>query len=160
MGRPSSSARRRRAVVVARRRRAELARPRVVARQGQGRAAPRMTWTRDKAAADKRAELPVAAYKAEVVALCGARGAVVITGDAGCGKSTQVPQYVMDGVGEDAWGRKPRVLVTQPRRCAAVAVARRVAAERGEAVGASVGYHVSERASTAATTAPRPSAST
>ncbi|KAH8064966.1 hypothetical protein JL722_1856 [Aureococcus anophagefferens] len=111
--------------------------------KGKGRAAPRMTWTRDKAAADKRAELPVAAYKAEVVALCGARGAVVITGDAGCGKSTQVPQYVMDGVGEDAWGRKPRVLVTQPRRCAAVAVARRVAAERGEAVGASVGYHVS-----------------
>ena len=33
---------------------------------GKGRAAPRMTWTRDKAAADKRAELPVAAYKAEV----------------------------------------------------------------------------------------------
>ena len=121
--------------------------------KGKGRAAPRMTWTRDKAAADKRAELPVAAYKAEVVALCGARGAVVITGDAGCGKSTQVPQYVMDGVGEDAWGRKPRVLVTQPRRCAAVAVARRVAAERGEAVGSgAVGYSIRLETKTCAST--------
>ena len=68
-----------------------------------------------------------------------------MTGEAGCGKSTQIPQYLMDSVEirTSCDGQSARVLVTQPRRAAAISVARRVAAERGEAVGASVGYHVS-----------------
>ena len=108
--------------------------------RGRGRGATR-TWTRDKTAADRREALPVTQFKKQIVDLVAANRAVVITGEAGCGKSTQVPQYIIDAPRPDS-EREPRVLVTQPRRVAAVSVARRVAAERGEAIGQSVGYHV------------------
>ena len=108
--------------------------------RGRGRGATR-TWTRDKTAADRREALPVTQFKKQIVELVAANRAVVITGEAGCGKSTQVPQYIIDAPRPDS-EREPRVLVTQPRRVAAVSVARRVAAERGEAIGQSVGYHV------------------
>lgn len=108
--------------------------------RGRGRGGAK-TWTRDKAASSKRDSLPVMQFKQQIVDLVEANRAIVITGEAGCGKSTQVPQYIIDAVRPDG-AREPRVLVTQPRRVAAVSVARRVAAERGEAVGQSVGYHV------------------
>ena len=66
----------------------------------------------------------------------------LVAGATGCGKSTQVPQMILDGIQQEGSGR--HVWVTQPRRVAAVALAERVAWERGEEVGASVGYHVSE----------------
>ena len=65
---------------------------------------------------------------------------VLIRGETGCGKTTQVPQYLLDA----AWqqGQACRVLCTQPRRISAVSVADRVAVERGESVGDSVGYTI------------------
>ena len=61
----------------------------------------------------------------------------IVSGDTGCGKSTQVPQIIMDH------DPKAVVLCTQPRRLAAIALAQRVAAERGEEIGDSVGYRIS-----------------
>ena len=52
----------------------------------------------------------------------------------------QVPQFILDHM-LDA-GRPGKVVVTQPRRLAAVSVATRVSQERGERLGESVGYHV------------------
>jgi len=49
---------------------------------------------------------------------------VVLTGETGSGKTTQIPQYL---AAECGW--KGRIGVTQPRRVAAVSVARRVAEE-------------------------------
>ena len=64
----------------------------------------------------------------------------MIVGDTGCGKSTQVPKILLDQVGG-------RVLCTQPRRLAVVAVASRVAEELGEELGGSVvGYHIGQDA--------------
>ena len=61
----------------------------------------------------------------------------IVSGDTGCGKSTQVPQIIMEH------DPKAVVICTQPRRLAAIALAQRVAAERGEEIGSSVGYRIS-----------------
>lgn len=82
-----------------------------------------------------RAALPIAAYRDAIVAAVRQHPAVVIAGDTGCGKSTQVPQYLV------AAGFS-RVACTQPRRISAVSLARRVAHETLNAYGDGVGYQV------------------
>jgi small subunit ribosomal protein S24e len=54
----------------------------------------------------------------------------------------QVPQFLLDELIDRADGRGGSIVVTQPRRLAAIAVAQRVAEERGEVLGDSVGYQV------------------
>lgn len=52
----------------------------------------------------------------------------------------QIAQFLLD---ECSINEEPcRIFCTQPRRLAAIAVAERVAAERGESVGQTVGYHI------------------
>ena len=65
---------------------------------------------------------------------------VVLTGETGCGKTTQVPQFILD---DAAVSKTPCwIICTQPRRVAATSVAERVAAEWGETIGNTVGYNV------------------
>jgi len=93
-----------------------------------------------------RAALPVAAIQADLLAALDAHDVVVVGGDTGCGKTTQVPQFLLDAAIEKGTGGGTRILITQPRRIAAVSVADRVAAERGQpppgAPGGVVGHHV------------------
>lgn len=65
---------------------------------------------------------------------------VIIEGPTGCGKTTQVPQWILD---DSYKNRRPcKIVVTQPRRIAAISIAKRVAQERGWNVGGIVGYQV------------------
>ncbi len=64
----------------------------------------------------------------------------MISGDTGSGKTTQTPQYILEHFSDTQ--RPVRILCTQPRRIAAIAVAERVAAERGEPLGGTVGYQI------------------
>lgn len=61
----------------------------------------------------------------------------IVVGPTGCGKSTQVPSFLLDSLGGP-------ILVTQPRRLAVVAVSTRVAEERNVVLGEEVGYHVGQ----------------
>jgi len=87
-----------------------------------------------------RHNLPIASYREEIVSAVRNNQVVLIAGETGCGKTTQVPQYLL----EDAWyrGEGCRVVCTQPRRISAMSVAERVAAERGENIGENVGYTI------------------
>ena len=68
--------------------------------------------------------------------------ASVVSGATGCGKTTQVPQFVFEEAIRDGRGGECSVIITQPRRLSAIAVAERVAQERCERVGDTVGYSI------------------
>lgn len=67
---------------------------------------------------------------------------IVVSGETGCGKTTQLPQYILESEIAAGRGAACSIICTQPRRISAVSVAERVAAERGEELGESVGYQV------------------
>ena len=81
-------------------------------------------------------DLPVADIVADVVA-ASRGGAVVVTAPPGSGKTTLVPAAVLDDVVPPG-----RVVLLQPRRLAARAVAHRIARLRGVPLGGEVGYQV------------------
>lgn len=80
----------------------------------------------------KKNILPIDAFKDEILESVKKNPVTVITAETGAGKSTQVPQYLLEE-GYD-------IVVTQPRRLAARSVATRVAQELGEKIGATIGY--------------------
>ncbi|KAF6174779.1 hypothetical protein GIB67_031303 [Kingdonia uniflora] len=67
---------------------------------------------------------------------------IVISGETGCGKTTQLPQYVLESEIQSGRGAFCSIICTQPRRISAMAVSERVSTERGEPIGDSVGYKV------------------
>ncbi|KAK4750366.1 hypothetical protein SAY87_027815 [Trapa incisa] len=79
--------------------------------------------------------LPIMALKKKIVEKILENRVTLIVGETGCGKSSQVPQFLLDE------NIKP-ILCTQPRRFAVVAVARMVAKARNCELGEEVGYHI------------------
>lgn len=90
------------------------------------------------AASSHAASLPIYAHKKEIVDAVWQNKVVVLVGETGSGKTTQVPQFLY----EAGFASKGAICVTQPRRIAAISVANRVAFEMGVTVGGLVGYHV------------------
>ncbi|KAG9332603.1 hypothetical protein JZ751_014701 [Albula glossodonta] len=87
----------------------------------------------------QRQKLPVFKHRNHILYLVESYQTVVIVGETGCGKSTQIPQYLL----EAGWAAEGKVIgVTQPRRVAAISVASRVAEERGALLGHEVGYTI------------------
>lgn len=86
---------------------------------------------------DPRIRLPVDEVLPEVTAALRDHGAVVLHAPPGSGKTTRVPQALVDDLGGEG-----EIVVLEPRRVAARAAARRVASERGSEVGAEVGFQV------------------
>ncbi|XP_071443842.1 dosage compensation regulator mle isoform X2 [Hetaerina americana] len=90
----------------------------------------------------KRRELPVYNSMSVIMEAINENPVVIIRGNTGCGKTTQVCQYILDDYIQSGQGAACNIVVTQPRRISAVSVAERVASERLENLGLSVGYSV------------------
>ena len=108
-----------------------------VFRGGMGRPPPRAASDRF---ASMRWKLPVYQWRGALLEAMEKSQVVVIQGETGCGKTTQVPHYVLEAACE--MGRPCNVVCTQPRRISAIGVASRVADERGEACGRTVGFSI------------------
>ncbi|CAH8448163.1 unnamed protein product [Heterobilharzia americana] len=89
-----------------------------------------------------RSKLPAYQIKEDIVSTVQDNQVVIISGETGCGKTTQVPQFILEDRVSKGNGSVTRIVVTQPRRISAISVAERVAAERGQSIGSSVGYQV------------------
>jgi len=86
--------------------------------------------------------LPVRQRETEIKALVEGHRVVVLTGETGSGKTTQLPQILLDVLRSRGGGRRPLIGHTQPRRLAARSVAARIAEEMGSPLGSQVGYKV------------------
>jgi len=83
-------------------------------------------------------ELPIARYRDAIIGQIQHRQTVVVCGETGSGKSTQLPKLCLAaGLGRFGW-----IGHTQPRRLAARSIAKRLADETGTALGETVGYKI------------------
>ncbi|CAM9454912.1 unnamed protein product [Chrysoparadoxa australica] len=87
----------------------------------------------------QRLSLPITQHRDAILYALEEYRTVVVVGETGCGKTTQIPQYLVEA-GWCVGGRS--VVCTQPRRVAAVTVAARIAEEMGVKLGEQVGYAV------------------
>ena len=129
--------------------------------QGAGHKRPRPPSAPPSSAASSVASrLPIASYRTAIIDAVRRCPVTVLVGETGSGKTTQVPQYLLQAglagpplhvhhTPDASPPSQPRqIVVTQPRRVAAITVARRVASEMGVPIGGSgrdagpVGYSV------------------
>lgn len=83
--------------------------------------------------------LPIFEYKEKILELLKKNQIILIEGETGSGKTTQIPQYLYEnGYCKD----NKKICITQPRRVAAMSVASRVAYEMGVKCGHEVGYSI------------------
>lgn len=91
---------------------------------------------------EARESLPMNEWKDAVLDHVQSHAYSIVIGATGSGKTTQVPQIVLDDAIMQGRGAECDIICTQPRRIAATSVAQRVAEERLERMQASVGYQV------------------
>ncbi|XP_071596127.1 putative ATP-dependent RNA helicase DHX57 isoform X1 [Heliangelus exortis] len=90
----------------------------------------------------ERQKLPAWQERETILDLLENHQVLVVSGMTGCGKTTQIPQFILDASLEGSPGRVANIICTQPRRISAISVAERVAKERAERIGLTVGYQI------------------
>ncbi|XP_021768695.1 probable pre-mRNA-splicing factor ATP-dependent RNA helicase DEAH2 isoform X1 [Chenopodium quinoa] len=93
---------------------------------------------------EKRKSLPVWQQKEEFLKVLHTNQTIVLVGETGSGKTTQIPQFVLEAVELESSDKRKKMMVgcTQPRRVAAMSVSRRVAEEMDVTLGEEVGYSI------------------
>lgn len=101
-----------------------------------------------------RKSLPIYAYREELLNVVKKNYFSIITGDTGSGKTTQIPQYIIESLTNKDFSKEesfeksgikekiPRIVITQPRRVAAIQMAKRVSYEKNFSLGKEVGYTI------------------
>lgn len=104
--------------------------------KGTGEAASE--FAKRKSVKEQRQYLPVFAVREELLRIIRENSVVVVVGETGSGKTTQLTQYLH----EDGYSSRGVIGCTQPRRVAAMSVAKRVSDEMGTRLGEEVGYAI------------------
>ncbi|KAJ3693718.1 hypothetical protein LUZ60_009198 [Juncus effusus] len=93
---------------------------------------------------EKRKDLPIIMMEQEIMEAINENSVVIICGETGCGKTTQVPQFLYEaGYGSSTHPERRGVIgITQPRRVAVLSTAKRVTHELGLKLGKEVGFQV------------------
>ncbi|KAI7902270.1 P-loop containing nucleoside triphosphate hydrolase protein [Cokeromyces recurvatus] len=86
---------------------------------------------------EQRESLPTFDYKNELIDAIREYNILVVIGETGSGKTTQIPQYILEEMSEIK-----KIGVTQPRRIAAITVAKRVSEEQDVRLGSKIGYTI------------------
>ncbi|XP_053209462.1 probable ATP-dependent RNA helicase DHX34 isoform X2 [Panonychus citri] len=90
--------------------------------------------TMEKLQQDKE-NLPIFQYKQNILDTLKTHSVILVAGDTGCGKSTQVPQYLLEA-------GYTNIACTQPRRIACISLCKRVTFETADAFGSLIGYQI------------------
>ncbi|OWF52378.1 ATP-dependent RNA helicase Dhx29 [Mizuhopecten yessoensis] len=93
-----------------------------------------------------RQELPVYKHRGAILNRIDGQSVVVIAGETGSGKSTQIPQFILEQYVSSGEGHRCNIVCTEPRRISATSLSQRVSQEMGEgALGhrdSLVGYQI------------------
>ncbi|KAF1496730.1 ATP-dependent RNA helicase TDRD9, partial [Pygoscelis antarcticus] len=98
-------------------------------------------WTSIPITNHKCVDMPIAKHREEIVSLIESNSVVIVQGATGSGKSTQIPQYILDYCIQQSI--YCNIAVTQPRKIGASSIARWISKERSWTLGGFVGYQVS-----------------
>lgn len=80
-----------------------------------------------------RDALPIAPFRQQILDTLNSTQVLVFSGETGCGKSTQLPAFILED--QLSKGRPCKIFVTEPRRISAISLAQRVSVELGEGPG-------------------------
>lgn len=83
---------------------------------------------------EQKRKLPVYEQRNKLLQLIRRHSTLIIIGDTGCGKTTQIPQYILSARLQE----NGKIAITQPRRVAAISIALRVAQELGNGVSVNI----------------------
>ncbi|KAJ1612246.1 hypothetical protein OIY81_1353 [Cryptosporidium canis] len=107
--------------------------------EGEGSFSNKIVESQDTALiSEVRNSLPVAKFKDQIIRSLEEHPILIVVGETGSGKTTQIPQYLF----EAGYYKNGIIACTQPRRVAAMSVAARVAKEMGSRLGDLVGYSI------------------
>ena len=96
------------------------------------------TFSKSKTLQEQREYLPAFAVREDLLRVIRDNQVVIVVGQTGSGKTTQLTQFLY----EDGYGKTGLIGCTQPRRVAAMSVAKRVSEEMGVNLGGLVGYAI------------------
>ncbi|XP_073305173.1 DExH-box ATP-dependent RNA helicase DExH5, mitochondrial-like isoform X2 [Primulina huaijiensis] len=103
------------------------------------------TWqesTEGRKILEFRRSLPAYKEKDTILSVISQNQIVIISGETGCGKTTQIPQFILESEIESMRGAMCNILCSQPRRLSVMSVSERIATERMEKLGETVGFKV------------------
>ncbi|KAF7966231.1 hypothetical protein HWV62_39469 [Athelia sp. TMB] len=82
----------------------------------------------------QRNNLPIAQYRETIISTLNQSQILVLSGETGCGKSTQLPAFILED--QLSQGKPCKIYCTEPRRISAISLAQRVSRELGDPIGA------------------------